>query len=325
MLRTGDAATWRRVPTPTESIPDSSNSTEVEHPMSSSLSRRRLKATLATVSLSAVLLLLAGCASGTQTAAGGSANNCKPAHSAKTLQPGKLTVSTYNFPPAVIAGENGKLSGFEGDILNGFAKTECLSVNVALASGAGVIPAVQSGRADVAAGDWTLTTPRIKVLSHSQPFYYESMVLASNGGKVTSISQLKGLTVGTAAGNFWNDALNTYLGGNLKIYQSGTQAYQDVTAGRLDVVVDGFIGATQYLNQNPGSGLKLQSPQPLGEVTGSQHEQKVFYVPLGDTSLVKALNAYIKQQQDNGNIKRLLTKYKLPAKFAAVDPNTVLG
>jgi polar amino acid transport system substrate-binding protein len=275
--------------------------------------------------IAAAAVGVAGCGSSAGTSASALVSkSCKPEHQFSTLHKGQLTVSTYNFPPSTIVESGNKLGGIEGQILTKIASEECLKMNIAVASGSGVIPAVQSGRADVASGDWTLTVPRVKVLSHSIPFYNEPMVLLSKSGQARSIPDLKGKTVGTAQGNFWDDALNGYLGGSLKEYQSGLQAYQDLSDGRIQVVVDGLIGATQYMKGHSSAGLKVEIPQPLAGVPGSQHEQKVFYLTHGNKAMVTAFNADLQQMLASGYVKRLISSNGLPPTAAEVNGNIVL-
>lgn len=250
--------------------------------------------------------------------------SCKPAHTLTTMHKGALTVSTYNYPPSTVLEGSGKLGGIEGAMLTKIAKEECLKLNILVQSAAGVIPAVQSGRADVAAGDWTLTKPRVAAMSHTIPFYNESMVLVSKGGVAKQIPQLKAMSTGTAQGNFWNDALNSYLGGTLKQYQSDLLAFQDALDGRLQVVVDGLIGATQYFKDHPRTPLKLEVPRPLAGVPGSQHEQKVFYIANRNSATVKAFNADIKQMLQSGYVRHLIKQAGLPAVTNKVSASTVL-
>jgi polar amino acid transport system substrate-binding protein len=282
----------------------------------------------AAIVLGVLTLAVTGCGSSSSSSANATtasaSSSCKPAHAFSTLTKGELTVSTYNFPPATIIEGNGKLGGIEGAMLTKIAAEECLKLNVAVNAAAGVVPAVQSGRADTAAGDWTLTVPRVKVMSHSMPFYNEPMVLISKRGQVTSIAQLRNYSVGTAEGNFWNDALNSYIGGHLKLYQSALQAYQDAQDGRLQVVVDGLLGAYQWFKQHQGTDLKYAEPAPLAAVTGSQHEQKVFYITHGNTAMVTAFNADINQMIQSGYVKQLIQSSGLPASSAETNAAIVL-
>jgi polar amino acid transport system substrate-binding protein len=117
----------------------------------------RRRTTLGATTVAAALTLaLTGCSSGSS----GTTAGCTPQHTFTTVNEGTLTVATYDFAPhTVISGD--QLSGIEGDLLNEIAKRECLTLAVDSAGGASAaVPSVQSGRADVAAGDWWRTKAR---------------------------------------------------------------------------------------------------------------------------------------------------------------------
>jgi polar amino acid transport system substrate-binding protein len=146
------------------------------------LPRSRRRTAIGATSVAAgLILVLAGCSSGSSSASG-TAADCTPQHTFSTVSEGALTVSTYAFAPhTVINGD--QLTGIEGDLLNEFAKRECLTLTVDSAGGASAaVPSVQSGRSDVAAGDWWRTKARAEIVSLSDPVYLDQGALVSKAG-----------------------------------------------------------------------------------------------------------------------------------------------
>lgn len=252
--------------------------------------------------------LAAGCSSsssGTKVASG-----CKPAHQFSTLEKGKLTVTGEELPPFGHVTGSG-VSGVDGDILTAIAKMECLQISGKPVAAAAVVPDVQSGRADVAMGDWNRTAARVKVVAMSDPIYIDQMALVSKAG-YTQISQLKGHSVGTITGYLWVQQLQAYLGGSLKLYPSNVQMYADMRTGRLDVGVDGY---------GPGAhsakGFKTEAAAPDKAVTATlTAPQTGFPISMGNSGLLSAVNADIATLKSNGQIVKLLRANGLPASAA---------
>ncbi len=244
--------------------------------------------------------------------------NCKPQHEFPTLQEGKLVVSSYTYAPSTIV-RNDALGGIEGDLLRRVAKLECLELKVVEQAAAGVIPAVESGRADLAAGDWYRTKDRAKILGLSDPIYQDAMVFVSKGGRVSEVDDLLGKEVGTFEGNLWNADVKKLMNGNVKIFPSEAALFQDLATGRLDVAIDGSAGATNMIKVTGNSSLKMKVPSPDSRVGATTSPGQAGWPHAKDNEkLTAALNEDIGQLREDGVIARVLKKYGLPASAAEV-------
>jgi polar amino acid transport system substrate-binding protein len=274
------------------------------------------------VAAALVLSGLPACSSGS----GGSAvpANCQPRHTFSTLSKGKLTVSTYTYAPATIV-DGGTLKGVEGELLNTIARWECVELKVTEQAPAGVIPAVQAGRADLAAGSWYRTKQRAAVLNLTNPIYTDSMVFASKGGTVKTVADLLDKHVGTFEGNLWNEDLQKLLGDRLKIYAGETATFQDLKAGRIDVAVDGAGGTTNMLKVLHLQGYSVATPPPDSRVAATSHPGQIGWPNTkSNTALDAALNDDIAQLRGSGEVARLLKKYGYPDSAAKVSAPSLL-
>ena len=224
----------------------------------------------------ACLIVVPGSLGSTPTAA----KACKPLHHFTTIDKGYLTFAYVPYAPAAFMQGN-TFTGIEGDLLQKVAAWECLKLKIANFSNATIIPAVQTGRADLTGTDEYRTAAREKVVNQSLPLYLDRMVLVSRGGTVKTIPQLRNENVGTPSGNLWNDQLTTFLHGNLKVYQSFANAYQDLADGRINVVVDGALGASESTKHLPGldavvppadSAISASEAPGPGELANQQEE-----------------------------------------------------
>lgn len=271
------------------------------------MKRRMVTSVVATLTLASALTACSGGAGDTSAA-------CTPASHFGTVQKGTLTVATYEAPPYVTFTGN-KLGGVDGDILTGFAAKECLAITAMPAAAAAVIPAVQGGRADIASGGWWRSTARAKIVALTDPIYTDQMVLMSKAG-FDQMKELKGKKVGTVNGNIWvNDAKN-YLGGDLQLYRSPLDLYQDLKSGRLDVAIDGYGEAKSNSN-----GTKVEVLKPDNAIKASlEPPQTCFPVPKDNTALLTALNSYIAGIRKDGTLTKIVVKNGFPA--SSVDTGT---
>jgi polar amino acid transport system substrate-binding protein len=244
---------------------------------------------------------------------------CKPAHQFDTVKKGTLTVATYDLPPFTkVVGKD--LTGVDGDILKAIAKKECLTTKVTSMATAAVIPTVQAGRADVAAGDWYRTTARAQIVGLTAPMYTDQMAFISKDG-VKSMSELEGKKVGTVDGYLWVDDVKKVLGSSVKVYPTTLNMNQDLKAGRIEVGIDSY-GSGKFNNPS----LKVEVTQPDKRVKASlQGAQSSFPVPKSNTALLKAMNADIAELHSSGDMAKILTDNKLPASAADTGKPRLIG
>jgi polar amino acid transport system substrate-binding protein len=261
-------------------------------------------------------LALAGCFSdsGSSTVSEG----CTPQHQFSTVQQGTLTVATYTFPPHTVI-EGDQLSGIEGDLLNELARRECLTLVVNSAGGAtAAVPSVQTGRADLAAGDWWRTKDRAKVVSLSDPLYLDQGAIVSKAG-YKSLAELDGKKIGSVGGNLWNDELKKAFGNNFTVYQDGESVFNDLAAGRIDAVIDSVGATTARFQTTPIEGAQIIPLPPDPRVATSRQPGQVNWPTSKDNpELTAAINAQIAAMHADGTIVKTLEKYGLDASAADV-------
>jgi polar amino acid transport system substrate-binding protein len=241
---------------------------------------------------------------------GATASGCKPAHQFSTVTKGTLTVSTFDLPPFTKV-EGNDLTGVDGDILKAIAKKECLTVTVKPLGTAAVIPTVQGGRADVAAGDWYRTSKRAEVVNLTDPLYTDQMGIISKDG-VAKVSDMAGKTVGTVDGYLWVDDIKKVLGSSVKVYPNSLNMVQDLKAGRIDIGIDSF-GSAKVTNPS----LKVTVAEPDQRVAASlQGAQAAFPTVKSNSALLTALNADIADLHSSGELVKILEAHNLPGSAA---------
>lgn len=265
---------------------------------------------------------LAACGGNASSGSSAAGSGCKPAHTFSTVQKGTLLVSSFDLPPFTKF-QGTTLTGVDADILAGIAKKECLTVTGKPLDAANVIPAVQNGRTDVAAGDWYRTAERDKVVDLSDPLYLDQMGVISKDG-TRSIPALKGKKVGTVEGYLWVSDVQKYLGAGVSTYPTSTAMWQDLQNGRIEIALDSYA-ASVYTNTQNKAGMKIEVAEPDEHVAASQQAaQSAFPVSKSNPDLLKALNADIAAMHSDGTIKQILEKHGLDGSAADVgDPRLI--
>lgn len=273
------------------------------------------RATLAAAALAMSTALLAAC-SGGEDGDSPAADDCSPKHEFSTVEDGVLTVATYEFPPHTVM-DGDKLSGIEGELLAEVAKRECLTLSVQTAGGAAAsVPAVETGRADLAAGDWWRTKARAEVVTLSDPLYLDQGALVTTEGHRT-IADLEGRAFGSVVGNLWNDQFTAAFGDDFKIYQDGEAAFSDLAAGRVEAIIDSVGATTARFETDPIEGAEIVPLEYDERIPVTKNPGQVNWPTSKDNpELTEAINGNIQAMHEDGTIEKILEKYGIGADAA---------
>ncbi|MGU7771668.1 substrate-binding periplasmic protein [Burkholderia sp. MR1-5-21] len=243
------------------------------------------------------------------------AETCKPQQNFSVIKSGVLTVALTNTPPYSM--EKSGVSGIDGDILQKFAKDNCLSIEYQIYSYPAAISAVQTNRADVALGGFYRTVARGQVVSLSNAVYLDQVAIESKKGYDT-VDSMKGKPVGTVQGYSWVPELNNLYDG-ARTYPNSLNLAQDVQAGRIEAGVEGFAAAV-FLNKGNDIKVKLLHPDP--RVKSSVIATQVsFLMPKANPSLTTAMNAALDSYRKDGVLTSILGQYGIPKSAADVGEN----
>jgi polar amino acid transport system substrate-binding protein len=268
-------------------------------------SRRALCALAGTLAVTSAAAVACGAGGGSASAP---PSNCTPRHqNVKTIDSGTFTVASFNTLPSFEYKEGQPLKGIDGELVQKLADLECLKLKVNLVQASSAIPAVQSNRADVAAGGWYLTDERKKIVDFTPPYYSDAVVFVSREG-YDQVSQLQGKTVGTVQGYLWPKTLERLYGkDHVRTFQTPEAQFDDLAAGRIDVVVEGLAFGTEAVRLRPGKGLVVKKVQPDPDFPET-NKPSVIAMPYtkGNDSLGAALRDDVNELLKNGDIDKYL-------------------
>ncbi|MFE6200344.1 ABC transporter substrate-binding protein [Streptomyces sp. NPDC057838] len=222
--------------------------------------------------------------------------------------------SSIGFPPGAYYpdGPDRAPAGQDIDLADAVAKVLGVKLRRQDASFETILPALGSGKYDVGTGNFGVTTERLKTIDFVT-YVNDGQGFAVKKGntalkKVTDLTQLCGLTVGTGAGTTFETTLTAQKGVcakagkkpyDVKVYSENGATLTALQQGRIDVIMSTI------------NGLRYQAAQPAAQTTflGEYHRLDVGFAFKKGSPLTKAFRAAVNELIQNGTYARILKKW----------------
>jgi len=237
---------------------------------------------------------------------------------------GKISVATDpSSPPMEFFGADGKtLQGFDFDLGEAIGKVLGVELKWTTLASAGIIPALQNGRFDMALTSAEDLPERRAVFGFVDYFQLGSQIVvkAGDGKKFTDFTSLCGHSVGVQAGTsqFIAATAQQKNCGSSKIdiqaFPDNNASYLALNSGRVEAVYVQTINAAYVSSKSPGQY------DVLPDVYGKTLVGAAF--PL-ESKLVDVVQKAVQSLIDDGTYGQLLKKWKLDN--GAVDKATING
>lgn len=184
---------------------------------------------------------------------------------------GKLTVGVDDsYPPMEFRDANNKLVGFDVDLGDAVGKKLGVKTEYITNDFNGMVLALGSSKFNVIISAMSITDARKKSINFSNSYVMGGQVAIIKQGntKIKKIDDLKGKIVSCQLGSTGDTAATAMKGlKEVKRYDKITDAYQDLSIGRVDaVVMDAQVGQ-YYVAKKPGKYKVLSeqiSKEPIG-------------------------------------------------------------
>ncbi|WP_405049615.1 substrate-binding periplasmic protein [Rhizobium sp. BE258] len=171
------------------------------------------------------------------------------------VEPDVLSVAITGDMPGLVA-RDGKLTGYDGDILQIAAEKLGLTIKPVPMEWSGAIAAVQTGRVDVIGGNVAWTKQRAETLSMSDPTgYFQNGITSKKDAGWHTLKDLENRKVGSMTGFSFLPELRKVAGLELSLYDSTDAALRDLLAGRIEALVGDPPVIDYAISKNPDWGL----------------------------------------------------------------------
>jgi arginine/ornithine transport system substrate-binding protein len=220
------------------------------------------------------------------------------------------------YPPFSSTTPDGKLEGFDIDIAKALVEAMGAEIKLVPQDWDGIIPALMARKYDAIIASMSITEERKKKVAFTNKYYQTPAKFVCKKGAVKEFTraQVANATAGKKIGvqratihdNFITD--NGGKGVVIKRYATQDEAYMDLAAGRVDMLLADSVAMDEgFLKKPEGQNYQFIGP--------SLTEKKYFGDGAGiairkqDKDLVELFNKAIDKIRADGTYKRIQDKY----------------
>ena len=216
------------------------------------------------------------------------------------------------YPPFSYVTPEGELAGFDIDIAKALGEAMGVKVELVAQDWDGIIPALLAKKYDAIIASMSITEERKKKVAFTNKYYNTPAKFICKKGAMTEFSRenIKGKKVGVQRATIHDRYLTDNYGDDVEIKRYGSQdeAYLDLTAGRVDMLLADSIALSDgFLKKPEGAdyqfiGPDLSDTKWFGEGAGIAIRKQ-------DTDLVEKFNTAIEKIRSDGTYKKIQDKY----------------
>lgn len=200
--------------------------------------------------------------------------------------------------------ENGKMVGFDIDLMEAIGKELGYEIVWSNMGFDGLLPALQMKKIDAVIAGMSQTPERQKAVTFSMPYMLvssdEHFVIVNENSPLVKKEELKGKKVGVQIGTIQEEFAKE-LGATPQLYNSWTGALMDLQNNKIDAVIIADVTGEEYLKSM--SGLKK-----VDVVIDTQPGASIA-LRKGETKLAEQINQAILKLDNNGTYLQILQKY----------------
>ncbi|MDO5291913.1 MAG: basic amino acid ABC transporter substrate-binding protein [bacterium] len=214
-----------------------------------------------------------------------------------------LTMATNaEFPPYEYRDGN-DIVGIDVDIAKAIADDLGMELKVNSIEFDSIIPAVNSGKADIGVAGMTVTPDRKENVEFTDSYTTSTqiMIVKEDNTDITKPEDLKGKKVGVQTGTTGDLYVSDKEKGiEVSRFSKGMEAVQSLTQGKVDAVVIDSEPAKEFVKQNTGIKILDES---------YTNEDYAIAVKKGNTELTEKINASLKKLKESGELQKIIDKY----------------
>lgn len=216
------------------------------------------------------------------------------------------------YPPFSYVTPGGELAGFDIDIAKALGEAMGAEVTLVPQDWDGIIPALLAKKYDAIIASMSVTEERKKKVAFTNKYYQTPAKFIAKKGTMDNFSKeaIKGKNVGVQRATIHDRYLTDNYGTDVEIKRYGTQdeAYLDLTAGRVDLLLADSVALSDgFLKKPEGAdymfvGPDLSDPKWFGDGAGIAIRKE-------DKDLVEKFNMAIDKIRSDGTYKVIQDKY----------------
>ena len=200
--------------------------------------------------------------------------------------------------------ENGKITGFDVDMINEIGKNLGYKIEIIDQSFDGLIPSLKAGKIDIIVSGMSSTEQRRKSVDFTDDYFVsKQLYIRKKGNSAVTSSTLKGKKIGVLLGSIQEILARKIDGAIVVPNKSIVNTILDLKAGKIDVIILEKAVAEEYMKKNPEMEIFDEKPAKIGMAMAVNKGK--------NPELIKQINAELKKMRENGKYDELIKKYDL--------------
>ena len=225
-----------------------------------------------------------------------------------------VTIATdATFPPFESIDANGKLVGYDIELMEAVCEEAKLECNIIAASWEGMIPGLMSRKYDALISQLTVTEARRKSMAFSDIYQIPTFRFVARKGADLDLSpegmkdKVFAVQTGTPMDAY---VTKTYPDATIKRYSSGSEPYLELRAGRADVHLSYEAQIIHsFTSREDGKDFELVGPRLTGKDAPEFGEGVAIAVRKSNEELLGKINEGLSAVRANGRQAALDAKY----------------
>lgn len=216
-----------------------------------------------------------------------------------------IIASDCTWPPMEYVDEKKAIVGLDIDLINAIAKASGITIEIKNTAWDGIFAGLAAGKYDAVISSVTITDERKKSMDFSAPYLNAGQTLVvKKGTKGTKLADFKGKTAGAQIGTTGALEIGKDKSIKLKTYDEIGLAIEDLSNGRIDVVVCDRPTAVSYV-------LKNSKYQKALVIVGAPFTDEFYGIAFkkGNTEFLDKINEGLKKVTKSGELKKIEDKW----------------
>ncbi len=164
-----------------------------------------------------------------------------------------------------------------------------------------IIPAINSGKADIGVAGMTVTEDRLVNVNFSDPYTTATQVIiVQEGSEIAGNDDLAGKTIGVQLGTTGDIFAEDVEGATIERYNKGMDAVQALANGIIDAVIIDNEPAKQFVSK--AEGLKILDEEFVTE-------EYAIAIAKDNEELLEKVNTALEELTADGTIQSIIDKY----------------
>ncbi len=205
-------------------------------------------------------------------------------------------------------GADGKVIGIDAELVEAIAADNGLTAEFIKTPFDGIFAALAAGNCDIIASSVSITDERKEANDFTDPYFtiqQTILVRSADAATLNDTPALKGKKVGAQTGTTGADFAKKEgetNGYTVTEFQGADEMITALKAGQVDAVIQDSPINGYAATQSNGELVVSKVFEGAGEAYG-------FVIPKSSTALRDAMNASLKELEDTGKYKEIITKY----------------